>query len=70
MTDIIDLKDKMKYRLSNQYPLLRGADVPTLYEIKPINTRHADISEYDVVYWHLLLREIYQEPSEDDINDL
>ena len=64
MTDIIDLKDKMKYRLSNQYPLLRGADVPTLYEIEPINTRQAAISDYDVVYWHLLLREIYQEPSE------
>jgi hypothetical protein len=64
MTDIIDLKDKIKYRLSNQYPPLRGADVPSLYEIKSIKTRQADIGDYDVVYWHLLLRELYQEPSE------
>ena len=64
MADIIDLKNKTKYRIANQYPTLPGSAVPTLYEIKPIITRQKDIEEYDVIFWHLLLRDIYREPLE------
>ena len=64
MADIIDLKDKTKYRIANQYPILHGSDVPTPYEIKPINTKKRDFEEYDVIFWHLLLRDIYHEPLE------
>lgn len=67
MADIIDFKDKTKYRIVNQYPALHGSDVPTLYKTKTINTKQKDIKEYDVVLWHRLLRNIYQEPLELEI---
>lgn len=67
MADIIDFKDKIKYQIVNQYPALHGSDVPTLYKTKTINTKQKDIKEYDVVFWHRLLRNIYQKPLELEI---
>jgi hypothetical protein len=64
MADIIDLKGKTKFPIANQYPTLHGSDVPTPYEIKPIDTRKRDFEECDVIFWHLLLRDIYCEPLE------
>lgn len=64
MADIIDLKNKTKNRISDQYPNLSGSAVPTPHEIKRIIARQKEFEEYDVVFWHLLLRDIYREPSE------
>lgn len=64
MANIIDFKDKTRYRIINQYPALYGSDVPTLDKIKTIEIIQKGIEEYDVIFWHLLLRNIYGEPSE------
>ena len=64
MTDIIDLKSKAKNRIYNQFPPLTSGELPHLYEIKPIEYEKQSIEEYDVVFWHRLLKSIYQEPLE------
>ncbi len=62
MAVIIDLKEKIKYRFAEQYPILHGSAIPTLYETKPIITNQGDIEEYETIFWHRLLRNIYHEP--------
>lgn len=64
MADIIDLKSKAKDRIYNQFPPLGRNEVPQLYEIKTIEDKRENIDEYDVVFWHRLLKTIYQEPLE------
>jgi len=64
LADIIDLKSKAKDRIYNQFPPLGRNEVPQLYEIKTIEDKRENIDEYVVVFWHRLLKTIYQEPLE------
>lgn len=64
MADIIDLKSKAKDRIYNQFPPLGWNEIPQLYEIKAIEDKRESIDEYDVIFWHRLLKTIYQEPLE------
>ena len=61
---IIDFPSKVKERIYKQYPSLSYDEVPHTYEIKVIDYERQRIEEYDVVFWHRLLKTIYQEPLE------
>ena len=60
----IDLGTKFRDRIVARYPALEKADIPGSYTVSPINHRRDDIEEYDVIFWHRLLRSIYQGPLE------
>lgn len=59
---IIDFPSKAKELIYKQFPPLSSDEVPHLYEVKIIE--RPDIEEYDVIFWHRLLKTIYQEPLE------
>lgn len=62
--DIIDFPSKAKERIYKQFPPVSGGEVPQIYEIEAIEYARQSIEEYDVVFWHRLLKTIYQEPLE------
>lgn len=64
MAEIIDLKTKARYRIFNQFPPLEKDEVPQKYEIRPIEYKKESIEEFDVIFWHRLLKSIYQAPIE------
>lgn len=64
MANIIDLMSRAKDRIYNQFPPLSSGEMPLIYEITLIEYKNESIAEYDVVFWHRLLKTIYQEPLE------
>ena len=67
MADIIDFNSRTKTkkdRIYNQCPPLKSHEIPQIYEIKLIESHKEKIEEYDVVFWHRLLKTIYREPLE------
>jgi len=56
----IDFRD----RIATRYPSLEKEDIPDNRTVSPIDHRRDDIEKYDVIFWHRLLRCIYQEPLE------
>jgi predicted RNA methylase len=67
MVDIIDFNSRTKTkkdRIYNQCPPLKSHEIPQIYEIKLIESHKEKIEEYDVVFWHRLLKTIYREPLE------
>lgn len=64
MVDIIDLKSKPRDQIYKKYPPLGRSDVPQHYETRAIENKKEIIDQYDVVFWHRLLKTIYQEPLE------
>jgi hypothetical protein len=61
---IINFPSNAKERIYKQFPPVIGDEVPKVYEIKVIEYESERIEEYDVVFWHRLLKTIYQEPLE------
>lgn len=61
---IIDFPSVAKERIYKQFPPLNSDEVPHPYAIKTIEYKRESIEEYDVVFWHRLLKSIYQEPME------
>lgn len=59
---IVELRSKTKNQIYNQFPPLRFDEVPDLYKIKAVEYDKNRIEEYDVYFWHQLLKSIYQEP--------
>ena len=64
MADIIDLGVRIKDQIYKKYPPLGKNDVPNEYRKELIDYKRERIEEYDVIFWHRLLRAIYQEPFE------
>jgi hypothetical protein len=64
LAEIIDLKTKARYRIFNQFPPLEKNEVPQKYEIRPIEYKKESIEEFNVIFWHRLLKSIYQAPVE------
>lgn len=64
MAEIINIKTKARDRIYNQFPPLEENEVPQIYEIRPIEYEKERIEEFDVIFWHLLLKSIYQDPIE------
>lgn len=60
----IELGNKYRNKIVNQYPALKEADIPTSYTVMPIDYRRDDIDKYHVIFWHRLLRTMYQVPLE------
>lgn len=61
---IIDFPSKAKERIFKQYPPLSRLEMPHAYEIKEIEHERQKVDEYNVIFWHRLLKSIYQEPLE------
>jgi hypothetical protein len=61
---IIDFLSVAKERIYKQFPPLNSDAVSHPYAIKTIDYKRENIDEYDVVFWHRLLKSIYQEPLE------
>lgn len=59
---IINFPSKAKERIYKRFPPLGGGEVPQTYEPKEIEYERPSIEQYEVVFWHILLRSIYQEP--------
>ncbi|MBA4417715.1 MAG: hypothetical protein C0392_07370 [Syntrophus sp. (in: bacteria)] len=64
MKEPIDLETKLRDKIVTQYPALDKTDIPKSYVIKSIDYRTNEIEEYHVIFWHRLLRGLYQEPLE------
>lgn len=62
--DIIKLPSKAKEQIYRQFPPVSGSELPQIYEIKTIEYERQSIERYDVLFWHRLLKTIYQEPQE------
>jgi hypothetical protein len=62
----IDFPSKAKERIYKQFPPLSIREMPHPDKIKTIEIEYErqGIEEYDVVFWHRLLKSIYQEPHE------
>lgn len=63
---IIDFPSKAKERIYKQFPPLSLGEMPHPDKIKTIEIEYERqaIEDYDVVFWHRLLKTIYQEPHE------
>lgn len=63
---IIDFPSKAKERIYKQFPPLSSGEMPHPNKIKTIEIGYErqGIEEYDVVFWHRLLKSIYQDPLE------
>lgn len=59
-----DLSIKIIDRIASQYPSIDKTEIPSDYSRKSIEYRKDEIDKYDVIFWHRLLRSIYQEPLE------
>ncbi len=59
-----DISVKFNEKIAGLYPALDSAYMSTDYDKKPIDYRNDDIAQYDVVFWHRLLKRIYDEPVE------
>ena len=62
--DIIKFPSKAKERIYKQFPPLSLNEAPHRYEIRVIEHGIEKIDEYHVIFWHRLLRTIYQAPLE------
>lgn len=59
-----DLGTKFKDRIITRYPQIESTDIPTNYDVIQIDYRRDDIEQYHVIFWHRLLKSIYQGPLE------
>ena len=64
MKNTINLGNKFRDRIVTKYPALKEADIPSSYTVMPIDYRRGDIDKHHVIFWHRLLRNIYQVPLE------
>jgi len=60
----IDLGTKFRDRIATQYPAIDKTDIPDNYGVNAIDYRKDEIEKYHVIFWHRLLRSLYQEPLE------
>jgi len=62
---VVSFPSKAKERIYKQFPTLSSGEMThSLHELKIIEYEKKRIEEYDVVFWHRLLKTIYQEPLE------
>jgi hypothetical protein len=63
LSNIIDSGTKYKERIATQYPVIDKTDIPDRYTGYLIDYRNDEIEKYEVIFWHRLLKSIYQEPT-------
>lgn len=59
----IDLGTKVRDRIITRYPQMEETDIPNNYDLIQVDYRRDDIEKYHVIFWHRLLKRIYQRPS-------
>lgn len=64
MKKAIDLGTKFRNRIFTRYPPIVETDIPADYSVNPIDYKRDEIEEYHVIFWHRLLRRVYEEPLE------
>jgi len=67
MKEPTDLGIKFRDRIITRYPPMEEADMPHSYDVILVDYRSDDIHKYHVIFWHRLLKRIYQGPSEIEI---
>lgn len=60
----IDLGTKFRDRIIVRYPQMEETDILNNYDVIQVDYRRDDIEKYHVIFWHRLLKRIYQGPSE------
>lgn len=63
MKTLIDLGTKIRDRIITRYPQMEETDIPNNYDLIQVDYRRDDIEKYHVIFWHRLLKRIYQGPS-------
>lgn len=64
MNKAIALGTRSSKRLFTQYPQIFGTDKSDDRDVVTVDYRRSDIEKRHVLFWHRLLKHIYQEPSE------
>jgi hypothetical protein len=60
----IDLGPKFRDRIITKYPALETSDIPINRKVTPIDHKRVDVEQYHVIFWHRLLKGIYEDPLE------
>lgn len=60
----IDLGPKFRDRIITKYPALETSDIPIDRKVTPIDHKRDDVQKYHVIFWHRLLKRIYEGPLE------
>lgn len=63
MTRIIKMDTSTKSTISFRYPFVNSQDIPQKYKTVPIAFKEDEIQNYDVIFFHRLLKRIYGPPS-------
>lgn len=58
----IDLGIRLRDKIINRYTPVDRNDLPDNYQLNPICYRSEDFCQYDVIFWHRLLKKIYKIP--------
>ena len=64
MKNNFDIGKKFKEKIAAQYPALDKSEIPANYKVSSIEYKKAAIEEYHVIFWHRLLRNLYDIPIE------
>ncbi len=60
----IEIGKKFKEKIVAKYPTLNKSEIPTNYTVSPIEYKQSAIEKYHVIFWHRLLRKLYDDPIE------
>lgn len=60
----IDLGTKIRDGILTRYPALDKSDIPDSRNVTQIDHKGDDIEHFEVIFWHRLLKRIYQDPLE------
>ncbi len=64
MKKLTDLDFKFKDKIAKKYVAIDSADIPIDYKKRSIDYRNDELKKYDIIFWHRLLRRIYDKPTE------
>ena len=62
MKNNFDIGKKFKEKIISQYYALDKSEIPENYKVSLIEYKKAEIEEYHVLFWHRLLRNLYNTP--------
>lgn len=60
----IEIGKKFREKITSRYPALDKSEIPANYTVSPIEYKETAIEEYHVIFWHRLLRKLYDIPVE------
>jgi len=60
----IEIGKKFREKITSRYPALDTSEIPANYTVSPIKYKKTSVEEYHVIFWHRLLRKLYDIPIE------